>query len=458
MDKNELVNLSITSLTSEGAGIGRHDGMAVFVPYTAPGDEICARIVKVRKNCAFGRMEKMLTPSPDRIATDCPVFGKCGGCAYRHLSYAAELRAKEQMVADAMRRIGGINLEPEPILGADQPDGYRNKAQYPVSRADGKLLAGFYAPRSHRVIDCRTCRLQPKEFETALAVFDAYMQTYNISCYDEQTGRGLLRHIYLRRAEATGEMMACAVINGNALPHSDALVTLLRQAVPGLASVCLNINRERTNVILGNRCKTLWGGSFITDVLCGNRIRISPLSFYQVNRAQAERLYGKVCDYLNPDGTQTVLDLYCGAGTIGLSLARSVRQVIGAEIVEQAVADAQVNAQLNGIANACFFCADAGEAAARLEREGIRPDAVIVDPPRKGCSEELLRVITSMHPDKLIYVSCDPATLARDCARLSADGWRVVSYTPVDLFPRTAHCETVAELVREERFKDEGSS
>ena len=437
MDKNELVNLSITSLASEGVGIGRHDGMAVFVPYTAPGDEICARVVKVRKNCAFGRVEKMLTPSPDRIAPDCPVFGKCGGCA--------------------MRRIGRIDLDPEPILGADQPDGYRNKAQYPVSRADGKLLAGFYAPRSHRVIDCRTCRLQPKDFEMALVVFDAYMQTYNISCYDEQTGRGLLRHIYLRRAEATGEVMACAVINGNALPHSDALVTLLRQAVPGLTSVCLNINRERTNVILGNRCKTLWGGSFITDVLCGNRIRISPLSFYQVNRTQAERLYGKVRDYLNPDGTQTVLDLYCGAGTIGLSLARSVRQVIGAEIVEQAVADAQVNAQLNGIANARFFCADAGEAAARLEREGIRPDAVIVDPPRKGCSEELLRVITSMAPDKLIYVSCDPATLARDCARLSADGWRVVSYTPVDLFPRTAHCETVAELVWEERFKDEGS-
>ncbi len=449
MDKNEIINLSITSLSSDGSGVGRHVGMAVFVPYTAPGDEVRIKIVKVRKNCAFGRAEKILTPSPDRIAPDCPAFGKCGGCVYRHLSYGAELRTKEQMVADAMRRIGKIDLAPEPILGAAQPDGYRNKAQYPVSQSDGNLLIGFYAPRSHRVIDCRTCRLQPREFETALAVFDSYIRTYNISCYDEQTGRGLLRHIYLRRAEATGEVMACAVINGQSLPHSPALVELLRQAVPGLKSVCLNINRERTNVILGNACKTLWGDGYITDVLCGNRIRISPLSFYQVNRTQAERLYGKVLDYLSPHGTETVLDLYCGAGTIGLSLARHVRQVIGAEIVEQAVSDARVNAQINGITNARFFCADAGEAASRLEREGIRPDAIIVDPPRKGCSEELLRVITSMSPDKLIYVSCDPATLARDCARLAADGWRVNAYTPVDLFPRTAHCETVCLMMRE---------
>lgn len=449
MDKNEIINLSITSLSSDGSGVGHHGGMAVFVPYTAPGDKAQVKIVKVRKNCAFGRIEQLLTPSPDRIAPECPVFGKCGGCSYRHLSYGAELRAKEQMVADAMQRIGKIDLEPEPILGAEQPDGYRNKAQYPVSQADGKLLMGFYAPRSHRVIDCRTCRLQPKEFDTALSVFDAYIRTYHVSCYDERTGRGLLRHIYLRRAEATGEMMACAVINGQSLPHSDVLVQLLRRAVPGLKSVCLNINRDRTNVILGNVCKTIWGGSYITDVLCGNRIRISPLSFYQVNRTQAERLYGKVLDYLSPHGTETVLDLYCGAGTIGLSLARHVRQVIGAEIIEQAVSDARVNAEINGIQNARFLCADAGEAAARLEREGIRPDAIVVDPPRKGCSEELLRIITSMRPDKLIYVSCDPATLARDCARLAADGWRVNTYTPVDLFPRTAHCETVALLKKQ---------
>lgn len=448
MDKNEMINLSITSLSSDGSGVGHHEGMAVFVPYTAPGDEAQVKIVKVRKNCAFGRIEQLLTPSPDRIAPECPVFGKCGGCSYRHLSYGAELRAKEQMVADAMQRIGKIDLEPEPILGAEQPDGYRNKAQYPVSQADGKLLMGFYAPRSHRVIDCRACRLQPKEFESALSVFDAYIRTYHVSCYDEQTGRGLLRHIYLRRAEATGEVMACAVINGQSLPHSDALVQLLRQAIPGLRSVCLNINRDRTNVILGNTCKTIWGEGYITDVLCGNRIRISPLSFYQVNRTQAERLYGKVLDFLSPHGTETVLDLYCGAGTIGLSLARHVRQVIGAEIVEQAVSDARVNAQINGIQNARFFCADAGEAAARLEREGIRPDAIVVDPPRKGCSEDLLRIITAMNPDKLIYVSCDPATLARDCARLAADGWRVNTYTPVDLFPRTAHCETVCLLIR----------
>lgn len=449
MDKNEMINLSITSLSSDGSGVGHHEGMAVFVPYTAPGDEAQVKIVKARKNCAFGRIEQLLKPSPDRIAPECPVFGKCGGCSYRHLSYGAEMRAKAKMVSDAMQRIGKIDLEPEPILGAEQPDGYRNKAQYPVSQADGKLLMGFYAPRSHRVIDCRTCRLQPKEFETALSVFDAYIRTYHVSCYDEQTGRGLLRHIYLRRAEATGEMMACAVINGQSLPHSDALVQLLRQAVPGLKSVCLNINRDRTNVILGNACKTIWGEGYITDVLCGNRIRISPLSFYQVNRTQAERLYGKVLDYLSPHGTETVLDLYCGAGTIGLSLARHVRQVIGAEIVEQAVSDARVNAEINGIQNARFFCADAGEAAARLEREGIRPDAIVVDPPRKGCSENLLRIITAINPDKLIYVSCDPATLARDCARLAADGWRVNTYTPVDLFPRTAHCETVALLTRE---------
>lgn len=448
MDKNQIINLSITSLTSDGMGLGRHDGMAIFVPYTAPGDEIRAKILKVRKNCAFGKVEQLIKPSPDRIAPDCPVFGKCGGCAYRHLDYRAELRAKQQMVADAMRRIGKIDLDPQPILGAEQPDGYRNKAQYPVSRVDGNLLIGFYAPRSHRVVDCRVCRLQPPEFETALTVFDSYIQTYQISCYDECTGRGLLRHIYLRRAEATGELMVCAVINGQSLPHSDALIELLKQQLPALTCVCLNINRARTNVILGEQCKTLLGPGYITDILCGNQIRISPLSFYQVNRTQAERLYRQALEYLSPSGTETVLDLYCGAGTIGLSLARNVRQVIGAEIVEQAVADARVNAEINGITNARFLCADAGTAAAQLKSEGIHPDAVIVDPPRKGCSEELLRTINAMAPDKLIYVSCDPATLARDCARLAPTGWEVLSYTPADLFLRTAHCETVALLKR----------
>lgn len=453
MDKNQQINLTIDALSSEGAGIGRCEGMAVFVPGTAPGDQIRAKILKVRQNCAFGKLERILLPSPDRIEPDCPVFGQCGGCVYRHMAYPAELDAKARRVEDAMRRIGKTDLSPAPILGAEQTHAYRNKAQYPLSDAGGALSIGFYAPRSHRVVDCRNCRLQPPEFTAALTVMDAYIRTYQIPCYQEKTGRGLLRHLYLRKAEATGEILVCIVINGRSLPHQEALVQLLRQAVPGLTCVCLNCNRRRTNVILGEECIPLYGHGYITDVLCGNRIRISPLSFYQVNRAQAERLYAQALEYLAPTGTEILLDLYCGAGTIGLSMAGRVRQVIGVEVVEQAVRDARENARINGIRNARFLCADAGQAAEQLRSEGVRPNAVLVDPPRKGCSVELLRTITAMSPEKLIYVSCDPATLARDCARLSADGWAVQKYIPVDLFPRTSHVETVAVLSRKSASK-----
>ena len=448
MEKNQQLCLTIDALSSEGSGIGRWEGMAVFVPGTAPGDAIQAKILKVHKSCAFGRLERILTPSPHRIEPDCPVFGRCGGCVYRHLDYRAELDAKSRKVEDAMRRIGKIPLSPSAIIGAEETLAYRNKAQYPLTDENGSLSIGFFAPRSHRIVDCRECRLQPEEFTAALTEFDTYIRTCSIPCYNEKSGRGLLRHLYLRKADATGEIMACAVVNASSLPHSDVLVKLLRETVPGLRSVCLNINREQTNVILGRQCKTLWGDGFITDVLCGNRIRISPLSFYQVNRRQAERLYAKALEYLAPDGTETLLDLYCGAGTIGLSMARRVRQVIGVEVVEQAVKDARENARINGIENARFLCADAGQAAEQLRQEGSRPDAIIVDPPRKGCSEELLRTVTDLSPRKLIYISCDPATLARDCGRLSADGWQVRDYTPVDLFPRTAHVECCALIQR----------
>lgn len=444
--KNDLIELTITGFTAEGNGVGRHEGMAVFVPLSAPGDHALVKIVKTQKNYAFGRLERLLSPADCRISPDCPVFGKCGGCTYRHISYEAELTAKQHRVEDAMRRIGGITVAPSPILGAKETSRYRNKAQYPVQSDKNGLRIGFYAPRSHRIIDCRHCALQPESFTTILTCFTEWIQEYSIPCYDEVSGIGLLRHIYLRQAEATGELMACAVINGDSLPHADSLVQLLTTAVPEVQTIVYNINKRDTNVILGDTCRAVYGSGYITDILCGVKIRISPLSFYQVNRAQAQRLYEQAAAYLCPDATQTVLDLYCGAGTIGLSLAGRVKEVIGVESVEQAVKDARFNAEHNGIKNARFLCNDAAGAAKTLLAEGVHPNAVIVDPPRKGCEEPLLHTITQIAPEKLIYVSCDPGTLARDCARLAPLGWQVQAYTPVDLFPKTAHCESIALL------------
>ena len=446
MQKNDEIEIEITDMTDEGSGIGRFQGMAVFVPNTAVGDKTLVRVLKVKKTYAYAKLLRVISPSPDRTENDCPSFSRCGGCVYRHISYTSECRIKYNRVYEAVKRIGGVVLKPEEIIKSDRTDRYRNKAQYPVAE-DGAL--GFYSFHSHRIVPCDGCALQPEIFDKIAAVCTEWIRKNGISVYNEQAHRGLLRHIYIRLAEKTDEIMAVAVINGESLPFADDLINrLLSVCGERLHSVQLNINREKTNVILGEKCKVLYGGEYITDILCGVKIRLSPLSFYQVNRATAEKLYKKAAEYAEPDG-KIILDLYCGAGTIGLSMAGRAKQIIGAEIVPEAVEDARFNAELNGIENAEFICADSAKAAELLNERGLKPDAVILDPPRKGCSAELINTVAEkFSPERVVYVSCDPATLARDIKLFAEKGYSLLEYTPVDMFPRTAHVECCALLCR----------
>lgn len=449
--KNDIINLNITSATAEGSGVGKTDeGIAVFVPLSAIGDTLRVRILKVKKTYAFGKIEEILTPSSVRIAPDCPQFSKCGGCVWRHISYEEECRIKQQKVTDAVERIGGISTNFQPIMASKQVQRYRNKAQFPIGTSDcGETLMGFYAFHSHRVIDCGDCALQPAVFQRVMNLTRDFIKATNASIYDEATGKGRLRHLYIRYGEVTDELMVCYVVNGNGLKQEDLLVKMLRNGLPNLKTVVINSNREKTNVILGSKNRVAFGSGYITDVLCGLQFKISPFSFWQVNRAQAERLYAKAREYANLGGSETLLDLYCGTGTIGLTMAGNCKELIGVEIIEDAIKDAEHNAAVNNICNARFICSDAPKAAAQLEAEGVRPDVVILDPPRKGCGEELVNTIGRMNPDRVVYVSCDPATLARDLKYFSQIGYQTHEVTPCDMFPRTAHVETIAFLRRE---------
>lgn len=452
VQKNEIVEIEITGMTTQGAGVGHYQGMAVFTPLTAPGDVARVRIVKAAKNYAYGRLEELVSPSADRMEPDCPCFAQCGGCCYRHITYEAELGIKAARVKDALTRIGGFRSLPvRPILGADSRDGYRNKALLPLgTKKDGSLSMGFYAVNSHRIVDCEECRLQPEEFNRAMGAFREWAAAYGDPVYDEATHSGRMRRLYLRKGEMTGQILACVVVNGNGLHHESELIEALKQAVPGLASVVVNSNRERTNVALGQKCRTIYGMDTIEDTLCGLRFKLSPLSFYQVNRTQAERLYEVAARYAGLTGQELLLDLYCGAGTIGLSMAGMARRLLGVEIVPQAVENARENARLNGIENAEFFCGDAGEAARMLAERGERPDVIVLDPPRKGCSPDLVRTVAEFGPKRIVYVSCDPATLARDLKLFAELGYPPVEAAPVDMFPGTAHVETVVLLSKGE--------
>ena len=445
MKKNDIVELNIQSMTAEGSGVGRVDGFAVFVPRTAVGDRVRAHIIKVTKSYAVGKLVELLDSSPDRVESDCPVFDKCGGCALRHIDFEAECRIKKQRVEDCLRRIGGLDISVESIeCGA--PDGYRNKPQYPVGMSEQGVQIGFFAPHSHRIIECRNCRLQPPEFEGVLEAFEDYMTQCRVPAYDEQTGRGLIRHIYIRQAAVDGKMMVCAVINGKELPNGEHLVSLLKERLGDrLKTVVLNINTKATNVILSDNCRVIYGDGYLNDVLCGVKVRLNALSFYQVNHDMAERLYEAAAE-LAGEG-KVLLDLYCGAGTIGLSMANRFERLIGVEVIDKAVEDARFNAAENGIDNADFICADAHEAAKRLEAEGLRPDVVVVDPPRKGLAQGLPKLIAEkMQPERVVYVSCDPATLARDLAAFAESGYATRRVKAFNLFPRTAHVESIALL------------
>ena len=448
LKKNDEIKLNIESLTSEGSGIGRYDGQAVFVRGTAPGDEIIAHIIKTAKNYAVGIISEIITPAPCRVNPDCPAAAKCGGCSFRHISYDAELEYKLSRVNDAMQRIGHIDISAEEIIAAPEINHYRNKAQYPVYIENGSLTAGFYAYKSHRVIPCESCLLQPAEFEKGIAAFAKWVKKNNITSYDEKSGKGLLRHIYFRKAFATGQVMACAVINGSEIPDKDYLISELQQAFENLRSVVVNINKDNTNVILGGKTVTLWGSDKITDELLGRQFVISPESFYQVNHAQCERLYQTAAEFANLQGNETVLDMFCGAGTIGLTLADKCQSLIGVEIVPSAIENAKENAALNGVSNAQFICADAFDGAKQIKAMGVQPDLAIVDPPRKGCQKELFDLFDDLGINRIVYVSCDAATLARDAAILSEKGFKVKRLKSVDLFPRTVHCEAVCLFSR----------
>ena len=436
---------TVEGYTSEGQGVVRLDGAVVFVPGTIRGEEIDLRITKVMKTAAAGEAVKIRTPSPERTMPECPQFGRCGGCQFQHMSYQEELWAKRRRVEDALRRLGGSDVPIEGILGAKAPLHYRNKSQYPVG-ADGSI--GFYQLRSHRVVPVRRCLIQSELSDATAEAVGTWMRRYKVAPYDEITGKGLLRHIYVR-VNRKGESLCCVVVNGRQVPREPELAALIRAAAPKTVGVVLNTNTRRGNVILGEKYRTLWGQDFLMDTLCGLNFKLSVPSFYQVNRDQAEVLYGKALEYAGLTGEETVLDLYCGTGTITLCLARQARRAIGAEIVAPSIADARENASRNGIINAEFFYGDASDIAAKLEGEGLRPDVITVDPPRKGLAPEVIASVAGMAPKRVVYVSCDPATLGRDVKFFAGFGYEARRACAVDMFPGTAHVETVVLLSRE---------
>ena len=455
LQKNQILTLRIERLSSDGSGVAHSaDGEAVFVPGTAPGDEARVRIVKDCGRYAFGILDELLTPSPDRIPVDCPVAGPCGGCSLRHLDYAAELRAKQESVLDAFRRIGGLEVSVLDILPSPEVDRYRNKVQFPVGiDKNGVPCIGFYAGRTHRIVPCPDCKLQPSVLNEIGNALCAFFAQQGIRPYDEQSGKGLVRHIFLRRGAHSGQIMVCLVCTRAKLPHAEQLCTALRGQFPAISTILLNVNAKNTNVILGSENHILYGPGYIEDTLCGVPVRLGPLSFYQVNTLAAERLYGVAAQYAQLTPDDTLLDLYCGMGTIGLSMAGQCRELIGVEIVPEAIESAKANAARMGEAVAAksrFFCADAGQAATQLAAEGLHPDIVMLDPPRKGCDEATLSAVVRMAPRRVVYVSCNPATAARDAAWLEQNGYHAEKVQPVDLFPRTKHCECVIALSKGE--------
>jgi 23S rRNA (uracil1939-C5)-methyltransferase len=453
LQKNQIVRLAITDLTHEGNGVGHVDGLAVFVPRTTPGDEADVKIVQVRGSYAYGIVEKLVTPSTHRVENDCPVFSRCGGCTLRHLSYEAELAAKEEWVKSNLRRIGKIELNWDHILPSPQISRYRNKAQYPIRMVDGRVRAGFFAPRSHRLIPVEDCKLQPLYFSKICGEVCAFAEEKNIPPYDEQTGSGLLRHLFLRWGETTQQTLVCLVLNGNTFPHAQELAQRLEPLCPGEMTLCLSVNTRRDNVILGDNMQVVTGSGRILDKLGGVKLSLSPFSFYQVNRKAAELLYQVAREYAGLEETapKLLLDLYCGVGAIGLSMASGAEQVIGVESVPAAIEDAKENAVRNGIRNIKFLCADAADAAAHLQQQGLRPEVVVVDPPRKGVAGSALKDIVAMNPQRIVYVSCNSATLARDCRILTDCGYQAVRGRAVDLFPRTAHVECVTLMSKVEK-------
>ena len=447
LEKGRTYEAVVSDYTVEGQGVARVEGCAVFLPNAIAGERVRLRIEKAGKTWAAGKIVEILERSAHRVNRACPVAKLCGGCDFWHMDYEEECRLKAERVRQALNRIGGENLEQMPILAAPACDGYRNKAQYPVASKKGRAYAGFFRAGTHDVVENDRCRILPEETDAVKKIVIDYVNHYRISVYDEAAHKGLLRHIYVRRGAVSGQVLVCLCVNGRRLPHPEDLVRRL-QAVPGFTTLVLSVNTKKGNTVLGDEFITLYGPGYIEDTLCGLHFRLSARSFYQVNHHQAQRLYEAAISHAGITKEDTVLDLYCGVGTITLIMAKAAKKVIGVEVIPQAVADARDNALRNSMENAEFICADAGQAALELEAKGIHPDVVVVDPPRKGLNTDAIEAMDKMDPRRIVYVSCDPATLARDVALLKERGYRLQDAMTCDLFPRCAHIESIAVLVR----------
>ncbi len=447
--KNQIYETTVTDYTAEGQGVAHVEGCAVFLPNAIAGERVRLRIEKAQKTWASGKIVEILEKSPHRRNRECPVAKLCGGCDFWHMDYEEETRLKAGRVKTCLNRLGGEALTEVPILAAPDCHGYRNKAQYPVAQKKGRAYAGFFRAGTHDVVENRRCLILPEETDAVKDAVMDYVNQFRVSVYDEASHTGLLRHIYVRRGAVSGQILVCLVCNGEKLPKVEALLARL-QKIPGFTTLVLSVNTKKGNAVLGDRFVTLYGPGYIEDTLCGLSFRLSPRSFYQVNHHQAQRLYETAIEQAGITKNDTVLDLYCGVGTITLAMASAAGKVIGVEVIPQAVEDARDNARRNGIENAEFFCGDAGQAALELERNGVRPDVVVVDPPRKGLNADTIEALHRMAPRRIVYVSCDPATLARDVALLKQRGYALQSATAADLFPRCAHVETVVLLGRKQ--------
>lgn len=448
LTKNQIYECTIDGYSSEGYGVCRISGRAVFVPRAIIGERWRIRIVKVSHSAIYARGEELLEVSPARVRPACPYFGQCGGCDTQHMSYEEELRFKIGRVNDALRRIGKQTVYSETILPSQSTERYRNKGIFAVSEKDGRPIFGFYRERSHDVAPITGCLIQSEVSERAAAAVTRFMSAHGISPYCEETGKGAVRHVFCRTARNTNDAVLCVVSARGFGGMTEEFVSAVRSACPELTGIVLNVNKDPGNTVLSGKYYTLWGRENMEDVLCGFRYEIAPPAFFQINPAQAEKLYDKAVEYAFPEDAELAFDLYCGAGTISLCLSRHAKQVIGAEIVPEAVENARRNAAMNGIGNAEFICADAGAAAGMLAERGMKPDVVVVDPPRKGMDEKAVSAVASMRPERIVYVSCDPSTLARDILRFSALGYELRDATAVDMFPRTCHVETVCLLSR----------
>ena len=447
LEKGKIYEAQVSDYTSEGQGVAKIEGCAVFIPNAIVGERVNVRIENAKKTWATGKITEILEKSPHRVQRECPISASCGGCDFWHMDYEEETRLKAERVRQALNRLGGENLAEMPILAAPTCQGYRNKAQYPVATKKNRAYAGFFRAGTHQVVENPRCRILPEETDRIKDLVIDYVNQYRVSVYNEETHKGLLRHIYVRRGAVSGQILVCLVVNGKALPKPEALVARL-QSIPGFTTLVLSVNTKKGNPILGDEFITLYGPGFIEDTLCGLNFRLSARSFYQVNHHQAQRLYEAAIAQAEITREDTVLDLYCGVGTITLCMAKAAGKVIGVEVIPQAVEDAWDNAKRNGIENAEFFCGDAGQAALALEAKGIKADVVVVDPPRKGLNADTIEALARFAPRRIVYVSCDPATLARDVALLKQRGYCVKNALAADLFPRCAHVESVVTMVK----------